>query len=328
MLRDQNNSWGAPLVSVVVPVYNVKNYVKACVFSLVGQTYPNLEIILIDDGSTDGSGAECDVLAELDPRIIVFHKSNGGLSDARNFGIYHARGNFISLVDSDDIVAPTYIDRLMLPFEDSEQIDISVCSYELFSRDEEVENINCGESGYELISSVKALEMLCEPVRSTQLEIACAKIFKITLFDNIEFPVGKVHEDTATTYKLYYAARCVAISQEKLYLYRQRNDSITADFKPSNMDMITNLMERDLFYHARLSGNLAEEHTVFALNAIMRLYYLASGTSYENAILQSYKNLYQHSNGASAWITRLRLYIQYRFPMLCRAAYRAKEALQ
>lgn len=314
-----------PLVSVVVPVYNVRDYLEECVCSLVKQTYSNIEVLLIDDGSTDGSGDLCDSLANKDDRISTFHKTNGGLSDARNYGIDCLTGDFVAFVDSDDFVHPNYVERLLEPFFSDDELDISVCSYSLFEDGQLFELPDTTNGGYETITSKEALSRLCEPHRSMQLEIACSKLFKKSLLHGIRFPVGKVHEDTATTYKLYYAARHIAVSEAKLYYYRQRAGSITGKFRPSNMDMIGNLIERDQFYRSNLPRDISEKHTAFALNAIIRLYYSAEGSGYENSILKAYRSFYKRASKLTSFQQRLRAYLQYRVPGLCRVLFTLKD---
>lgn len=322
--KNQRHVSDQSLVSVIVPVYNVQDYLAQCVRSLIVQTYRNLEILLVDDGSTDESGRLCDELTAGDERITVLHKPNGGLSDARNYGIERANGDYIAFVDSDDLVRPGYFERLLRPFGDDSDIDISICSYSLFWDGGEITDISSNLCDYEVISSNEALRRLCEPRRSMQLEIAWSKLFKKSLLHDIRFPVGQVHEDTATTYKLYFSARNIAISDERLYLYRQRDNSITGAFRPSNTDMIGNLMERDVFYRAHLPKDVADMHTEFALNAIMRLYYISKGSGFEGKILQAYRSFYAKAHKTSHLSVRLRLYVQYKFPGLCRLAFYMK----
>ena len=127
------------LVSIIVPVYNVEKFLSQCIESLIGQSYKNLEILLIDDGSTDNSSNICREYEIVDNRIKVFHKNNGGLSDARNYGLKHARGEYISFVDSDDLVHPDFIYQLISSIGESE---LSVCDFASFKEVDDIKNVN------------------------------------------------------------------------------------------------------------------------------------------------------------------------------------------
>jgi len=204
-----------PLVSIIVPVYNTKEFLSECTESLVSQTYNNIEIILVDDGSTDGSSELCDKLAFKDRRIRVIHQKNGGLSDARNTGIDNAKGDFISFVDSDDSVNPSFI-KILLKGIKANDSDISVCGYgEDFPKQR---TITGKEATIKLLLEQKNIDIL-----------AWNKLYKNNLFlDNgIQYPKGKLHEDNLTTYKLYSRSNKVSFIPKSLYNYRKREGSIT-----------------------------------------------------------------------------------------------------
>lgn len=217
------------IVSIVVPVYNVEKYLRRCVDSLIRQTYKNVEIILVDDGSTDGCTKICDDYAKLDNRIKVLHKKNGGLSDARNAGLTVASGDYVSFVDSDDWVHEDFI-KILVNMTEETGADISVCSYKKIYSDSNVSNEN------------KCVAELCKPIlfnpveairdifsADTKLWITTwNKLYKKSLFtkNKIVFPVGKIHEDNFTTYKLFFYAERIAFIDVPLYYYFQRTDSI------------------------------------------------------------------------------------------------------
>lgn len=215
------------LVSIIVPVYKVEEYLEKCVRSLVSQSYGNIEIILVDDGSPDRCGAMCDAFAERDGRIKVIHKENGGLSDARNAGFPAATGDFITFVDSDDYVSPFYVEKLLLPFE-RDGADISVCAIRPFSLDESGNERlspggNKGEE-YRLFDARSALEtMLRQSLFDTE---AWAKMYRASLMEDFLFPFGLYNEDLDSIYKLFLKADKVGYTGEKLYYYLQRSDSI------------------------------------------------------------------------------------------------------
>lgn len=204
-----------PLITIVVPVYNVAHYVKRCIDSLTEQTYKKLEIIIVDDGSTDDSGRICDNLAKHDKRVVVYHKTNGGLSSARNFGIKKAKGKYICLVDSDDYAKKDFVRKLVFKAE-IKNVDIVVCSYNdnfLYAR-----MVTGEDAAVHLLTKQENVDI-----------VAWNKMYRRELFDKIKYPEGENYEDTLTTYKLYAEAKNVAYIGDSLYEYVERDDSITGD---------------------------------------------------------------------------------------------------
>ncbi|MDD3429795.1 MAG: glycosyltransferase [Oscillospiraceae bacterium] len=224
-----------PVVSVIVPVYNVKDYLPRCVASILGQTYSDLEIILVDDGSTDGSGRLCDHYAEQDSRIQVIHKENGGLSDARNAGLDIATGEYITLIDSDDYVAPYYTEVLLsLALSNKAQIAVGTWQ-EIYT--EETQALQVEEQKVQVVSNLQALEtMLYQKVFDTS---AWVKLYKRSLFEKVRYPKGMLFEDLFTTYKLLWQCDTVAYTSQKLYGYYQRSNSImNVAFTPRRMHQV------------------------------------------------------------------------------------------
>jgi glycosyltransferase involved in cell wall biosynthesis len=210
------------LISVIVPVYKVGAYLNKCVDSVLGQSYGNFELILIDDGSPDRCGEICDEYAARDSRVRVIHKENGGLSAARNSGIEIARGDYLTFLDSDDWIHGLYLERLRdLLFTASADIAAGnfICTA---GEDREVGLTN---PKVEVFSNLEALEQLTGRLY-VQMVIACAKLYKRDLFTGIRFPPGKFHEDEFTTHKLLYKAAKIVVTSEQLLYYRQREDSI------------------------------------------------------------------------------------------------------
>lgn len=213
-----------PLISVIVPIYKVERYLPKCVDSILNQTYSNLEIILVDDGSPDGCGRLCDAYAARDSRIRVIHKPNGGLSDARNAGIEIAQGAYLSFVDSDDWMEPdTYAS--MLPLMEKYHAKI-VCAgrYDEDGVTGKVEIGLCPEkeefvSGKELVRRIFRWEHLDSA--------AWDKLYARELFRQIRYPVGRVVEDVPTTYRLVLLAGGAAMLPKPLYHYVHREQSIT-----------------------------------------------------------------------------------------------------
>ena len=224
------------LVSVIVPVYNVEKYVQQCIDSITGQTYQNLEIILVDDGSTDSSGEICDKSAEKDSRIRVLHKENGGLSDARNVGIVISKGRYITFVDSDDYIKTDYIMYLYNILTEN-QADISTCANIIVEEDGTEISREKNSAMMRSFSNLQAMELL---FYQKQFEnSAWGKMYKKELFEEIRYPVGKLYEDLGTTYKVFFQSRKIVSSSGKKYFYRQRKNSIMSQaFSRRNMDRI------------------------------------------------------------------------------------------
>lgn len=218
------------LISIIIPVYNVEKYVEKCVNSALKQTYQNLEIILIDDGSTDNSGKICEKLSSNDNRIKVFHKKNGGLSDARNYGIERATGNYIMFIDSDDWIENDTVElSLAKAIKDKADIVIFGISKDYDNgkkkvRIPTVSGIYNSEESIALLNSFKCFDVS-----------ACNKFYNIKLFGNIRFPVGKLCEDFYTIYLLFSKANKITVLNEAKYHYFQRANSITRN-KKVNMD--------------------------------------------------------------------------------------------
>ncbi len=215
-----------PLVSIIVPVYNVERYIEECASSLINQTYRDIEIILVDDGSTDGSGALCDRIADTDPRIRVRHKANGGLSDARNCGLREASGEWISFVDSDDWVSPVFIEALLRAALET-GCEISAIPFGKPFRDGGgcvlVDSLGCVEPAKPLPSSRVQRLMLYQALDTA---VQWRLYRKATLGED-PFPVGLYYEDLASVYRIIRRVGRVAVLDcRDLYAYRMRSDSI------------------------------------------------------------------------------------------------------
>lgn len=211
------------LISVIVPVYNVEKYVEKCVRSIINQTYTKLEIILVDDGSTDASGNICDNIAKCEKRVKVIHKENGGLSDARNKGLEVAKGDFVSFIDSDDYISKEMIETLAYNIEQY-NADISVCAYDMIYENKNI--IIANKNMLQEYTAEQAIEVLFD--KNDIGVIAWNKLYKIELFNNVKFPVGKHFEDINTIYKVISMANKIVYDPIALYHYVQRNGSINS----------------------------------------------------------------------------------------------------
>ena len=236
-----------PLISIIVPVYNVEAYLAKCVDSILAQTYTNLEIILVNDGSSDGCGRICDEYAKQDKRIKVIHKQNGGLSDARNVAIDVATGEFITFIDSDDYVTDDYIMTLYSLIEKYE-CKVSIALYNTFVEGSKPKVVN-RVYREDCQTNIKAIE---EMFYQEKYDTASwAKLYHSSLFaTGIRYPKGIVYEDLATTYLLIFQSDKVAFCNRRIYNYLLRRDSIEgSSFSSKKMDSalkVCELMESHL----------------------------------------------------------------------------------
>lgn len=232
------------LISIIIPVYKVEPYLEKCILSVVDQTHQNLEIILVDDGSPDKCGEICDKWKEKDSRIIVIHKKNGGLSDARNVGLRNAHGEYIAFVDSDDFIAPTMIEELLAVIV-NKNVEIVECDYSCFSDTVSKTEVK-KESQIKTYTSEEALLRLL--TENEFKYIVWNKLYNKNIFRSLEFAVGKLHEDVFFTYQAFGQSKKIAKLEKSLYFYRQRNDSIMGQrISIRNLDSIE-ARKRQFYY--------------------------------------------------------------------------------
>lgn len=227
------------LVSIVVPIYNIEKYLHRCVDSILRQTYKNIEIILVDDGSPDYCGTICDTYAQIDQRIKVIHKKNGGLSDARNAGIKIATGEYLLFVDSDDWIADNAIESLLNAFEKYTEVDIVAGS----SVDVHEANGELIETKYSVGLGTERLLSKIEAIKDNLLNgwAAWNKLYRRELFDGVEFPVGVINEDEAIL--LHVIDKCryaVQIGVPTYYYFLRENSITTSEFSEKKMDWYNN----------------------------------------------------------------------------------------
>ena len=209
------------MISVVVPIYNIENYLRPCLDSIVNQTYKDLDIILVDDGSTDKSGAICDEYAANDSRIRVFHNENNGVSASRNFGAKQAIKNgsqYVSFIDSDDWIDLDMIEFLLGLIEKN-GADVASCSiYREFPNNPTIYNLKDAVYTGE--------EAPCAVVDGGITDSCCDKLWNVRIWEQYEFPIGRVYEDYATVYKALEKADKIVVSSEPKYHYLCRPNSI------------------------------------------------------------------------------------------------------
>ena len=237
-----------PLISVIVPVYRVEKYLERCVKSILSQTYKNLEVILVDDGSPDQCPAICDACAEKDARVKVIHQENKGLSGARNAGIDAASGEYLAFVDSDDYVSPHFIEELYQLLQDT-GCAIGQCRFSYMKGDGLVEE---GDSAFCIYRGESLMEQLYGPEeKATCFVVAWNKLYRAELFKEtgIRYPEGRIHEDEATTYRLFHEAKKLAFLDRALYgYYTENGGSITSVFSAKRLQWLTAHEERIAFF--------------------------------------------------------------------------------
>lgn len=216
------------IISIIIPVYNVEKYLKKCIQSILNQTYKNIQLILVDDGSTDNSGKICDELKNKDNRIGVIHKENGGLSEARNVGIENATGKYIAFVDSDDYVLKDMYETLYKNLI-ANDADISICKYQ-YKKEEKKVDLKADTKDIVVMNNLQALKELLLNKKITNHVIN--KLYKKEIFDNIKFPVGKKYEDIDVMYLLFERSSKIVYQDITKYIYINREGSILHNKNP------------------------------------------------------------------------------------------------
>lgn len=232
-------------ISVIVPCYKVEEFLVNCIESIINQTYKNLEIILVDDGSPDSCGNICDDYQKKDRRIKVIHKENGGLSDARNAGMKVATGEYLAFVDSDDYINSNMYKCLYDNLK-KYKADISICSIkktDSVSLDKNVLEKNVPE----VFSKMNVYENLYNNL-AVETVVAWNKLYKRKVFKDIWYPVGKINEDEAIIHKLINNVKKVVYTPCKYYYYYQRPGSIMNDYKERNLGVFEWFFERGKFF--------------------------------------------------------------------------------
>lgn len=273
------------LVSIVIPIYKVEQYLPRCLESVIAQSYDNLEIILVDDGSPDNCPDICDQYARNDNRIKVIHKTNGGLSSARNAGISASNGLYICFIDSDDFVSSNYVKRLVELLEEN-QCDISVCRYISFNNLSREDDLMMAVQKNMKVSIYQGTNHIMNQFFNKNCGIsviAWNKMYKKCLFEGISFPDGRNYEDEATTYKLFYKSKSVIYTNESLYYYFQRSDSIMGSLMTErNLDAFISLEEVINFYSEHDEKRLENKAKIRYLKTI--ILYMIKNSKQKNSV--------------------------------------------
>ncbi|MDF2800626.1 MAG: hypothetical protein K0S61_529 [Anaerocolumna sp.] len=277
-----------PLISVIVPIYNTQDYLARCVDSIREQTYSNIEIILVNDGSTDKSPSICDNYALIDRRISAIHKINGGISDARNHGLEVAKGEYVTFIDSDDFIHPKFI-KFLLYHCLKDECEIAACGL-------------LKGSGVEFIDTLKPCTRIytkTEAFLSRKIKSGIVgKLYKTSLFDELRFPVSDHfnYEDEALTYRLIYGCNRICITTRELYYYFQSPSSTTRNTKHfQSIDFYGILKERCKFFAAK-EKELLEYSYEYACLCLMLFFLNCSkdkdNTNDKEEILLIFENYY------------------------------------
>ena len=256
-----------PLITVIVPVYKVEAYLDRCVTSILQQTYENLEIILVDDGSPDNCPAMCDEWKKKDERIKVIHKENGGLSDARNAGLDVMQGEWVLFVDSDDTVQSDMVDDLYRTAQNN-NTQIAMCGMNICYEDGTSSSFVTSLKD-DTISAKVYLEHLYD-CRGCFV-VACNKIYESNLFKQYRFKKGLVYEDAELVYKIIFDAQVVSLVKKSYYNYYQIADSISrSSFNPKKLSIIDTMLEQKNFFlshQLEFAYSNMLEHLVYRLKA-------------------------------------------------------------
>ena len=287
------------LITVVVPVYNVEKYLENWIESILNQTYKKLQIILVDDGSTDNCPNICDKLSRKDKRIEVIHKINGGLSDARNKGIEKAKGKFICFIDSDDFINYKFIEKLYKLIKKYDA-DISMTEFEKIN---ELDNNYMIDDNGVIQEKIYTGKQMIENIYNKKLYVPTIvtwnKLYKIELFRDIRFPYGKINEDEYTTYKVFYNSNKIVTTSEKLYYYRIVSTSIMhKQYSEKRLNIIYAVEERLEFLKNRNEDKLYNLSLIWYLTLIMIHYenckkYIKKSKNIQKMLINKYKANYK-----------------------------------
>lgn len=246
------------LISVIIPVYNTRYYLEDCVRSVFNQSYRKLEIILVNDGSTDGSATVCDRLKAEDDRVKVIHKKNGGLSDARNVGIDESMGDYVFFLDSDDYLHKDVIEKLYDSLL-STKSEVSICGYSRVTDDGGIFEQSVFNEKENFTSGVGVLVDFCTE-NATPYIVAWNKLYKRSLFDDVRFPVGRLYEDVFTFKLIFEKVEHVGLVHDCLYYYRYRDNGITNSEKTiSNLDQVDAMYDCFVWYENKGYKDLLPE---------------------------------------------------------------------
>ena len=308
------------LISVIVPIYNVEKYLPKCVDSILNQTYKNLEIILVDDGSPDNSGKICDEYAKRDNRIKVIHKKNGGVSSARNIGLENITGEYIGFVDPDDYINKNMYEDMLYVIKNN-NVDIVICN--MIKVYDETKKINSLNTSKELLFVSSGNEKFNNLYNENSMlnSVVWNKLYKKRIFEKLTFPDGKIHEDEYIMHYLLDRANAIAYIKGAYYYYVQHNNSIMSTYSIKRLDSVYALENRMNFFK-EYNMKSCEIKTMYSLcmNCIYNYINLNSKLYLEEKIkLKTRINEYYRILKKSKYLTfyeKLKLFFYRIFPKL------------
>ncbi|MBC7764904.1 MAG: glycosyltransferase [Hyphomonadaceae bacterium] len=282
-----------PLISIIVAVYNVEKYIDKCLESILAQTFADFELILVDDGSTDRSGNICDSFALEDGRINVIHKENGGLSAARNAGLDIAKGDFIGFIDGDDYI---HSEMYRLLYNEITTRNGSIALCEVIR----VDNSECDifsvidnqQYHVEELSNMDVLERMHD-IRGWLYVVACNKLYRKNIFDNLRYPLNRLHEDEFLAHRILFNTSKVVSINVPMYFYLQRDGSIMNVFSIKRLDALHAYSERITFFEEQGLFDLREKVILMMMLEFIHLYFsVAESEPNHKKSLKQYWHMY------------------------------------
>lgn len=304
------------LISIIIPIYKVEDYLERCVESVLRQSYSNVEIILVDDGSPDNCPQICDEYAKKDKRIKVVHKENGGLSDARNFGIDIAKGKYLAFIDSDDYINDDFI-KILYENLILNNADMSMCEYETFDDDTSAHNDYTND--IMILDRNQLLNRLVSK-NNAKFTVVWNKLYRKELFNHLRFDVGRINEDAFIMHKIFDNSEIAVISSAKLYYYYQRQGSITkaSKYTAKNLDSIYAIIDR---YEFLKDTELSEKALESLCLGIAYNYFIAKQREADKQILKQiryfYNNYYSKATKKTFKLFALRYFLDICYIVFC-----------
>lgn len=265
----------AKKVSIIIAIYNGEEYFERCLSSVLRQSYKNMQIILVNDGSTDGTAALCEAYKEKDSRIVCIHKENGGLSSARNAGLDMAEGDYIAFLDIDDYISDDFLKEMVGVIETT-GVDVAHCI-------KEMGNLSDYDFPLKAITPIvyEKMDYLRHMFDFHDFDGFPFKVYKKHLFDQIRFPLNRICEDVATTHLVIYAAEKVAYYPQKLYYYFESSSSIMrGNYRPEKASKLLSFEERIAFFEELGEAELVDKLLKKYMAVLLREYYYASSGNY------------------------------------------------
>lgn len=277
-----------PLISIVIPVYNVEKYLERCLDSVIEQTYRNLEIILVDDGSTDGSGDICEKYGQKDTRIKVLHQKNQGQASARNYGMQYVHGMYLVFIDSDDYVSHCHIEKMFMLAKHYDANLVQCCMKKIRSDKKAKEKVI--DYNVKIYTPSEAMKAYCYQKYFTASP--WGKLIHISLIDNLKFPVGMGYEDAAVMYKVIGNAQSLVFTEEVMYYYRQHAMStMHAKFSEKKIDRIIIAEQLKQYIEAKFPENSKAVNTRYILANFQLLMDLPYDKKYRSLRHEISKNI-------------------------------------